>query len=408
MSNSIAENLRSMMPDLVELRHALHQEPEIGLDLPKTQAKVVSALGGTKLEISTGERLSSVMGLLRGARPGPTVLLRGDMDALPVQELVDVDFRSRHDGVMHACGHDLHTAMLVGAAHALSAQQQDLAGNVVFMFQPGEEGFDGAGHMIEEGIMNLSGETPAAAFALHVMSAKWPQGVFTSRSGPMMAASDELAVTVKGAGGHGSAPHLAKDPVLAACEMAIALQTYLTRSIDAFETVVITIGSFHAGTRRNIIPEYARFEATVRTFNPDVRAKVASEAVRVCEGIARAHGLEVDARFNGEYPVTVNTEAEVSFASEVVSGIFGHDRFALMDNPVTGAEDFSRVLNLVPGAMLFLGATSAGEGYETSPNNHSPYASFDDAVIYDGATLYSELARTRLLATSTTGVGGAQ
>jgi amidohydrolase len=407
MNQGIVENLRAMMPDLVELRHALHQEPEIGLDLPKTQAKVVSALGGTKLEISTGERLTSVMGLLRGGRPGPTVLLRGDMDALPVQELVDVEYRSRHDGVMHACGHDLHTSMLVGAAHALSAQQQDLAGNVVFMFQPGEEGFDGAGHMIEEGIMALSGENPSAAFALHVMSAKWPQGVFTSRPGPMMAASDELAVTVKGAGGHGSAPHLAKDPVLAACEMAVALQTYLTRSIDAFETVVITVGSFHAGTRRNIIPEHARFEATVRTFSSEVRAKVAREAVRVCEGIAQAYGLEVDARFNGEYPVTVNTDEEVDFASELVGRIFGQDRFALMDNPVTGAEDFSRVLNLVPGAMIFLGASPAGEGYKTNPNNHSPYASFDDAVIYDGAALYSELARTRLITASAAQNGSA-
>ncbi len=394
--NSLREDAAEIEGDLRELRHSLHKEPEIGLELPLTQKKVISALGGTGLSISTGERLTSVMAVLKGKRPGPTVLLRGDMDALPVLEGVDVPYRSLNDGVMHACGHDLHTSMLVGAAHLLSKKVDEMAGSVVFMFQPGEEGFDGAGHMIDEGVLEITGERPKAAYALHVMSSTWRSGVFATKEGPMMAASDGLSVTVRGAGGHGSAPHLAKDPVPATCEMVLALQTYLTRSIDAFEPAVITVGSFHAGTKRNIIPGYASFEATVRTFSPEVREKIARESVRLCTQIAHAYGLEIEAEYITEYPVTINNGDEVAFVSRVATEVFGSERLALMKNPVMGAEDFSRVLNEVPGAMVFLGASPDKDGFSQAPNNHSPYASFEDEVLVDGAALYAELALRRL------------
>jgi amidohydrolase len=392
----LRDDARAMAGDLRTLRHALHQEPEVGLDLPRTQEKVLQALDPLPLEVSTGSGLSSVTAVLQGARPGPTVLLRGDMDALPVQEEVDVPFRSRVDDRMHACGHDLHTTMLVGAAGLLAAQRESLAGDVVFMFQPGEEGHDGAGHMLREGVLDVTGSRPVAAYALHVISARWPQGTFVTRPGPMLAASDAVVVTVRGRGGHGSAPHRANDPVPAACEMVTALQTFVTRSIDAFDPAVITVGEFHAGSRRNVIPAEARFEATVRSFRPEVHEALARGVPRVCEGIAAAHGVDVDVEYRAEYPVTVNSADEAAYAAESASELFGPDRFQLAENPITGSEDFSRVLGHVPGAMVFLGAAVDGEDHEDAPDNHSPLAAFDDAVLADGAALYARLAAGRL------------
>lgn len=393
---NMTEKAASLAGDLAELRHALHREPEVGLNLPGTQQRVLGALSGLPLEISTGSALTSVTGILRGARPGPAVLLRGDMDALQIEEKTDVPYRARTGDAMHACGHDLHTAMLVGAAHLLAQCRDDLPGSVVFMFQPGEEACDGAGHMIAEGVLDAAGSRPVAAYALHVMSAGWPHGTFATRPGAMLAASDALTVTVRGSGGHGSAPHLARDPVMAACEMAMALQTYMTRGVDPLEPAVLTVGSFHAGTRRNVIPETAAFDATVRTFNQAVRDKVARETVRVCDGVAAAHGLEVDAVYSQEYPVTVNNDAEAAFAAETVAALFGSDAFAPMARPVTGAEDFSRIIAEVPGAMVFLGAAAPGADHSGLPYNHSQHARFDDGVLSAGAALYAGLALRRL------------
>jgi hippurate hydrolase len=321
------------------------------------------------------------------------------MDALPVQEEVDVPFRSMVEDRMHACGHDLHTTMLAGAARLLAAHREQLAGDVVFMFQPGEEGYDGAGLMLREGVLDAAGAQPVAAYALHVTSSRWPNGTFATRPGPLLAASDAVRVTVRGRGGHGSAPHRAKDPVPAACEMVTALQTFVTRSIDAFDPAVLTVGEFHAGTRRNIIPEHARFEATVRSFRPEVRETLAQGVPRVCEGVAAAHGVEVDVEYHAEYPVTVNSVEEVAFASEAATELFGGDRFQLAENPITGSEDFSRVLGHVPGAMVFLGAVVDGRNYDDAPDNHSPLAAFDDAVLADGSALYATLAARRLART---------
>jgi amidohydrolase len=382
--------------ELAELRHALHQEPELGLHLPRTQRRVLDALSGLPLDVTAGDQLTSVTAVLRGDRPGPTVLLRGDMDALPLNEAVDVPFRSRVEGAMHACGHDLHTAMLVGAAHLLAARRHQLAGNVVFMFQPGEEGFDGAGKMIGEGVLEAAGDRPVAAYALHVFSSAWPHRMFASRPGPIMAASDVLTVTVRGSGGHGSAPHRARDPIPAAAEMTLALQTFVTRSIDAFDPTVITVGSLHAGNRYNIIPDRAELVATVRTFDPSVQEQVRGGVDRVCRGIADAHGVEVDVRFDYQYPVTVNSAGEAAFVGATVADVFGPSRYLDLPRPIAGAEDFSRVVDAVPGAMIFLGAMPAGADPSRRPDNHSAEASFDDRVLADGAALYAELALRRI------------
>ncbi len=394
------DDASALAGDIADLRHRLHAEPEIGLSLPRTQEKVLAALEGLPLEVATGTSTTSVTAVLRGGAPGggarPTVLLRGDMDALPVAEEVDVPFRSTVPGVMHACGHDLHTAMLVGAARLLADRREQLAGDVVFMFQPGEEGFDGARYMIEEGVLDAAGTRPDAAFALHVMSNLTPRGVVASRPGPLMAASDGVFVTVTGRGGHGSTPHVARDPIAAACEMVTSLQVAMTRSIDAFAPHVLTIGSIHGGTKRNIIPETVTFEATVRTFDRGVRAVLAETVQRVCEGVAAAHGVAVEVRYEEEYPVTVNDQAEAAFALGVAEDLFGAGASLRMPNPITGSEDFSRVIAEVPGAMLFLGALVDGRDPLTAPSNHAPQAAFDDAVLPQGAALYATLAARRL------------
>ncbi len=399
MATGIQQDAAALSGEIAELRHAIHAEPEIGLELPKTQAKVVSALDGLPLEISKGQALSSVTAVLRGAKPGKTVLLRGDMDALPVTERTGVAYQSTVPGAMHACGHDLHTSMLVGAARLLSARQAELAGNVIFMFQPGEEGNGGAQLMIDEGVLDAAGERPVGAYALHVSSGLLPLGVAASKAGPVMAAADTLHVTVHGAGGHGAQPHHAADPIPVACEIVMALQAMVTRKFDVFDPVVVTVGTFHAGTTDNVIPDDAVFVATVRTFSPQSRDLIRKSSVRLVQQIATAHGLSAEVEFKDGYPVTLNDQAEFGFTSRTIGEVFGEHRFITAPNPLTGSEDFSYVLEQVPGAFVMLGACPPEVDAATAPFNHSAEAVFDDAIIADGMALYAELALRRLATT---------
>jgi hippurate hydrolase len=406
----VRDDAEAIAPELVRLRRDIHREPEIGLHLPGTQRKVLAALAGLPLEISVGTALSSVTAVLRGGdagaiggdtngrgtNGGAVVLLRGDMDALPVAERTGLDYASQTEGVMHACGHDLHVAMLAGAARLLAARQRDLPGTVLFMFQPGEEGHAGARHMIAEGVLDAAGRRPVAAYALHVASSELPAGVCSTRPGPMLAAAEILEVTVRGHGGHGSQPHLAADPIPVACEIVTALQTLVTRKFDVFDPVVITVGSFHAGTTDNVIPDEASFLATVRSFSPAARDRVHESALALAEGIASAHGVSVSAAFRDGYPVTVNDATETRFAARVAAEVLGQERCLAQPNPLTGAEDFSFVLEQVPGAYLMLGACPPGADPATAPNNHAADAVFDDSVLGAGAALYAELALQRL------------
>ncbi len=403
----LREDAAAIAGELAELRHAIHREPEIGLDLPLTQAKVLTALDGLPLEVSTGRKLSSVTAVLRGGAGGgadgprdpgrPSVLLRGDMDALPVTEATGLPYASRFAGVMHACGHDLHTAMLAGAARLLSERRAELPGDVIFMFQPGEEGYAGADKMIGEGVLDAAGERwPGAAYALHVSSTQLPCGVFTTKPGPMLAAADIIRVTVRGRGGHASQPHLAADPIVAACEMVTALQALVTRQFDVFDPVVITVGSFHAGTTDNVIPDEAQFVGTARSYSAAARARLRTGTIGLVDHIAQAHGLTADAEYIEEYPVTVNDEAEANFARAIAAEMFGDGRSVPKLFPMTGAEDFSYVLQHVPGAFISLGACPPDRDPQTAPSNHSAEAVFDDGVLADGAALYAELALRRL------------
>jgi amidohydrolase len=395
MSSDLRTQAHDMGEELRALRRELHQIPEIGNELPRTQETVLAALDGLPLEISTGASLSSITAVLRGNQPdGPVVLLRGDMDALPVTERTGVPYTSRHEGAMHACGHDLHTAGLVGAARLLSARRDELPGDVVFMFQPGEEGAHGAEKMIEEGILTAAGRDADAAYGLHVLSYRLPSGRFGCRPGPLMSASDGLFVDVVGQGGHGAKPFLTRDPMPAACEMVLALQTMVTRRFDIFDPVLITVGLISGGTKRNIIPDQVRFEATIRTYSPENRALVKRLCEEVLTGIASAHGVRVEIEHDPEYPVVVNDETEAAFVADTAREVFGEENYRPEPSPESPSEDFSFVLQNVPGAFVFLGACDTDPA--TAPSNHSPLAVFDDSVVPDGATLLAELAVRRL------------
>lgn len=381
----------ALQAELVALRRTLHAYPEIGLDLPQTQRRVLDALHGLDLEISTGRQLSSVTAVLRGAQPGPAVLLRADMDALPIDEASGVDYPSRIPGAMHACGHDLHTAMLVGAARMLAARRSELHGDVVLMFQPGEEGWDGAARMIDEGVLDAAGQRVVAAFGMHVRSHGGRRGVFVARPGTMMGGTASVAITVHGAGGHGALPHLARDPITVAAEIVLALQTQVTRRYDVFDPVVVSVGAMRAGTAANVIPAQAHLDATVRTFSTATQERVAAEITGLCEGIAAAHGLTAEVAYDPGYPVTVNDAARYDFAAATVADVLGADRFEQLEHPVAAAEDFSHVLNAVPGCYLVLNAAGDDDPL-TAAVNHSPQAVFDDSVLTDGALIHTELA----------------
>ncbi len=377
----------------VALRRALHRRPELGLDLPHTRDAVVSALADLPLQVHLGHSVSSVVAVLEGTRPGPTVLLRGDMDALPMPEDTGLPFASEIEGVMHACGHDTHVAMLASAARVLAGHRDVLAGRVMFMFQPGEEGFHGARHMINEGLLDPTGPAgrPEAAYALHV-SATVPSGDVHTRPGPLMAAADTLRVTVRGRGGHASAPHDALDPVPAAAAMVGALQMALTRRVDAHQPVVLTIAHISAGTTNNVIPETAFMEGTLRTLSEDTRLRVREEIRRVCRYTALAHGCTAEVEISPGYPVTVNDADAAARVGTITGRVLGRERALTMPTPIMGAEDFSYVLAEVPGALAFLGACPPGVDPRCGPANHSNRVVFDEAAMAAGVALYAGLA----------------
>ncbi|WP_031517037.1 M20 metallopeptidase family protein [Streptomyces sp. NRRL F-5123] len=369
---------------LDRLRRTLHERPETGLHLPRTQQAVLAALDGLGLELHTGTALTSVVGVVSGTRPGPTVLLRADLDALEFP-----------DGPRHACGHDQHAAMLVGAAHLLAARRDRFAGDVLLMFQPGEEGHDGARLMLAEGLLETTGSRPVAAYALH-SAANTPAGQFGSTAGPALAASGTLAVTLHGAGGHGAWPHRTRDPIPALAELVTALGALPARRFDPFDPVVLTVGTVHAGTRPAIVPERARLEATLRALSDPTLERLAEVARATARGVAAAHGLEARIDYTPGYPATVNDPDEADRVRAAVTELFGPERFVRGTRPALVSDDIGRVLAEVPGVMTSLGACPADRDPHTAPGNHAPDAVFDDAVLPDGAALLAELALRRL------------
>ncbi|MDP1737227.1 MAG: M20 family metallopeptidase [Caulobacter sp.] len=383
-----------LLHDAIELRRAIHREPELGLHLPKTTEKLLKALEGLPLEIRQGPSTTGVLAILRGSANGRTVLLRGDMDALPLTEDTGLDFSSRTAGAMHACGHDTHVAMLAGAARALCAKKDQLAGTVMFMFQPGEEGWHGARFMLDDGLID---PLPDAAFALHI-SPNMPTGVFASRTGPLLASSDSIRIKVVGAGGHASMPHDAIDPIPVACEIVTALQTFITRRISVFDPAVITIAHIEGGTTYNIIPEFARMRGTLRTLSEHTREACFAGIRQVAESIATAHGCTAEVELERGFPVTVCTGREVDLAEQVAKDLYGDGAWMTMKTPMMGAEDFSYVLQKVPGLMAFLGAAPTGVGgdYRSCCALHSNKMTLDEQVMARGIAMHCAYAEAVL------------
>lgn len=388
----------ALLPDLIDLRRDLHRNPEAGFALPRTQAAVLAALEPLVpdgLELTTGvsevagARLGSVTAVLRGAKPGPAVLLRADMDALGIAEETGLEYASEN-GAMHACGHDLHVAGLVGAARLLTTRRSQLAGSVVFMFQPGEEAGGGAPHMLAEGVLDAAGSRVEAAYGIHVMPGA--AGEFSTKPGPLMGGANVFRVRVTGRGGHGSRPHEAVDPVPVLAEIVLALQAYVTRRVSVFDPVVLSVTQLSASEVLNVIPEHAELGATVRTLSVDAVERLRVDLPALASSIAEAHGCVAESTFEVVYPVTVNDAAAAEATLSTLADVFGEARVRRLEQPMMASEDFSFVLREVPGTFVFLGATPAHIDPADAEMNHSPRAVFDDRVLADQAAALAALA----------------
>jgi amidohydrolase len=387
----LLEHARSIHADTVALRRDLHRRPEVGNHLPLTRERVLRALDGLGLDLHLHETTSGVVAVLDPGADGPGIVLRGDMDALPMPEDTGLGFASEHAGVMHACGHDLHTAMLASAARVLSERRDELGGPVVFMFQPGEEGYHGARYMLEEGLLEAIDPAPTGAFAIHV-SSWFASGTISHRPGPQMASADTIHVTVHGRGGHASAPFNAADPIPAAAEIVLATETALTRSLNPFDPAVVTFAKIVGGTTDNVIPADVEMMGTMRTFSAENRERVQDLIRRVATNVAAAHGIEAEVVFDAGYPVTVNDEGFTAWVDGVTADILGAEVLTPLEAPIMGAEDWSYVLERVPGTMTFLGACPPDLVPGEAPGNHSNLVTFDEDAMAAGVALYAGVA----------------
>ena len=380
---------------LIGIRRELHQIPEFALDLPETQARILAAIEGLG-EITLGKDLTSIALVIRGGKPGPTVLLRADMDALKVEEETGLEYASTN-GFMHACGHDLHMAGAIGAAQILASHKDELNGDVLIWFQPGEEGHHGADVMIEEGMLELTGSRPVAAYGLHVFTSL-PLGAIACKPGALMASAGDLHVTFDGSGGHGSMPWLSKDPVTPMVEAIAALQNLINKSFDQFDPVILNVGWIRAGddATTNVIADSASFGATVRTFSEVNTKKLHELAPKLIHSIADGFGLSAEVEFGRATKVLMNDPASVERVERVAKSLVGEAGYVPMQNPIAGGEDFASIVAEVPGAFVFVGACPPEIDYQTAPTNHSAKATFDDSVLPLCSSLLVSLAMEHL------------
>ena len=387
LTENLLEDARSISDRITALRRAIHAEPELGLETPKTLAKVRAELADLPLEWREGPSCTGAVAVLNVGKAWKSVLLRGDMDALPMPEETGLPFASTVPGRMHACGHDTHTAMLAGAARVLARRADELPGEVRFMFQPGEEGYHGARHMLDDGLLD---PLPDAAFALHIMP-NAPHGAIGSRPGTLLASADMLEVVVVGSGGHASMPHDTRDPVPVACEIVMGLQAMVTRQFNATEAVVVTVSQIDAGTAHNVIPDRASLRGTIRTLTPERREAVWSAIQLLAENIARAHGCNADVTITKGFPPTVNDARAVALAKKVTTSL-PDGNFLDLQEPIMGAEDFSYVLEKVPGMMAFLGVATSGADLSHCCSIHSSRMMVDETVLPRGTAFLAGCA----------------
>lgn len=381
----------AMGEELKDLRRKLHQIPEFGLTLPKTLALIEQELQGLG-EIRVDHEISSATLLIRGAKPGPTVLLRADMDALAVTEDTGLDFASTN-GYMHACGHDLHMAMGVGAARLLHNNRESLNGDVLLFFQSGEEGHGGADLMIERRMHLNSGSLPIAAYGIHVFSVA-TSGLFSSKPGPLMASAGDMIVKFQGRSGHGSMPWTGKDPITPMVQAIAGIQSLITKSFSAFDQVIVNVGWINAGDQHttNVMPETASFGATIRTFSSPHFERVREELKVLMNAVAESYGVSAQVEFLPASRVLNNHADNVERVRKVIQTGFGEDRYETMLHPITGGEDFATILEHMPGAFIFLGAADPQVPMAEWESNHSNKARFNDDVLPDGAAVLAAMA----------------
>jgi amidohydrolase len=378
-----------MQEEVAGWRRHLHSRPEILYELHETSAFVAAKLREFGCdEVVTGLGRTGVVGIIRGARPGRTTVgLRADMDALPLAEITGKPYASMIPGAMHACGHDGHTAMLLGAARYL-AETRSFAGSVAVIFQPAEEGGAGALAMMNDGLLDRFGID--RVFGMHNMPGI-PLGQFAIRPGPIMAATAEFEVSVHGRGGHAAMPHGTVDPIVAASQMVASLQTIVSRSTDPIDSLVVSVTKFHSGDAHNIIPEMARFAGTIRTLRKEVASHAFERLRALCEGIAAGHGARAEIMIDANYPVTFNHAVETEFATEIARQVAGPANVMTDIPPLMGGEDFSYMLEARPGAFIFVGNGD-------SANLHNPAYDFNDEAIAHGVSYWVRLAETALAA----------
>lgn len=383
-------DVRALLPALVATRRAIHQHPEPGFEEVRTAAAVAARLAALGLEVRTEVAKTGVVGLLRGARPGRTLLLRADMDCLPVEEQTGAPYASRRPGLMHACGHDGHVAMLLGAAEVLVTRRERLAGSVKLVFQPAEEGPGGARPMIEAGVL----EDPRvdAAVGLHLLN-DYPVGTVALRAGPVMAATDRFELRVRGRGGHGAAPHQTVDAILAAAHVVTALQAVAAREVAPGVPVVLSVGTIHGGFRYNVIAPEVELTGTVRSFEAALRESLPGRIERIARGVAQAYGAEVQLRYEFGYPATVNDPAMTELARAAAATVVGEAGVAA-PRPLMGGEDMAYFLQAVPGCFLFIGSANAERGL-VHPH-HSPHFDFDEAALGIGVQVLVRIAERYL------------
>ncbi len=394
----IDKRAREAAPRVIEWRHDIHQNPELSGQEVRTAALVARELRRMGLEVTTNVGGNGVVGVLRGGRPGPVVALRADMDALPVAEQVDVPFKSTkrttyngvETGVMHACGHDMHVAILLGTAEVLAGMRQNLAGTVKFFFQPAEElaPDGGAGPMIAQGVL----ENPKvdAIFALHAFPGQL--GSVEVNGGPRQASADNFRIVVHGKQTHGAMPYAGVDPLVVGAQILLGLQTIVSRQVDLTEApLVVTVGAFHGGLRENIIPDTAVMIGTIRALSPTIRREAHERMRRIATNIAEASGATADVTIVEGYPVTVNDVALADWLAPVLRRTIGADKVA-RGRPTMPAEDFSRFQEKVPGVMFGLGVTPTAVDWRTAATNHSPLFQGDDAALEVGVRLMANAA----------------
>jgi amidohydrolase len=384
----IPSAVQDLVQDAQTWRRDIHQNPELLYDVERTAKYVADRLTGFGCdEVATSVGRTGVVGVIRGAKGGSTrtIGLRADMDALPIEEATNLPYRSKIPGKMHACGHDGHTAMLLGAARRL-AQSRNFAGNAVVIFQPAEEGGGGAKAMIDDGLMDRFGVEEV--YGMHNWPAL-PVGSFMLRKGPLMAAADVITITIEGRGGHAAMPHQGVDPVVTGAQIVLALQTIASRNADPLDACVVSVTQFHAGTADNIIPQSAWLNGTARTLKPETRDMVERRIREIAAGLASAAGAEARVEYRRNYPATVNHPAQTDFAAAVARKVAGDSRVDTNAIPVMGAEDFSFMLEARPGAFIFLGNGD-------SAKLHHPAYDFNDAALPYGMSYWVELVETAL------------